>query len=61
MTISIIACSSFLAVVLQKVKKCFANHSAGLRGEEPGALFYPRRKGSKVEARPMTDQAVLDI
>lgn len=31
------------------------------RGSEPGALFYPTRKGGKVEARPMTDQAVLDI
>lgn len=31
------------------------------RGEEPGALFYPTRKGSKVESRRMTDQAVLDI
>ena len=31
------------------------------RGEEPGALFYPTRKGGKVEARRMTDQAVLDI
>ena len=31
------------------------------RGEEAGALFYPTRKGGKVEARRMTDQAVLDI
>ncbi len=31
------------------------------RGDAPGALFYPTRKGGKVEARRMTDQAVLDI
>lgn len=31
------------------------------RGDEPGALFYPTRKGGKLEARRMTDQAVLDI
>ena len=31
------------------------------RGEEPGALFYPTRKGGKIEQRRMTDQAVLDI
>ena len=31
------------------------------RGEEPGALFYPMRKGGKIEARRMTDHAVLDI
>lgn len=31
------------------------------RREGPGALFYPARKGGKVEARRMTDQAVLDI
>lgn len=31
------------------------------RGEEPGALFYPTRKGSRLEKRRMTDQAVLDI
>lgn len=31
------------------------------RGDEPGALFYPTRKGGKLEARQMTDQAVLDI
>ncbi len=31
------------------------------RGEEPGALFYPIRRGGKVESRQMTDQAVLDI
>lgn len=29
--------------------------------EEAGALFYPTRKGGKVETRRMTDQAVLDI
>lgn len=32
-----------------------------LRGNESGALFYPTRRGGKVEARRMTDQAVLDI
>lgn len=31
------------------------------RGDEPGALFYPTRKGSRLEARRMSDQAVLDI
>ena len=31
------------------------------RGDAPGALFYPTRRGGKIEARPMTDQAVLDI
>jgi integrase len=31
------------------------------RGYEPGALFYPTRKGGRLEARRMTDQAVLDI
>lgn len=31
------------------------------RGGDLGALFYPTRKGGKVKARPMTDQAVLDI
>jgi site-specific recombinase XerD len=31
------------------------------RGEEPGALFYPTRRGGRLEARRMTDQAVLDI
>lgn len=31
------------------------------RGDEPGALFYPTRKGGKLEARRMTNQAVLDI
>jgi integrase len=31
------------------------------RGDEPGALFYPTRKGGRLEARRMTDQAVLDI
>ncbi len=31
------------------------------RGEEAGALFYPTRRGGKVEHRRMTDQAVLDI
>ena len=31
------------------------------QGEEPGALFYPTRKGGRLEARRMTDQAVLDI
>jgi site-specific recombinase XerD len=31
------------------------------RGEEAGALFYPTRRGGKVERRRMTDQAVLDI
>ena len=31
------------------------------RGDAPGALFYPTRKGGKVEQRRMTDQAVLDI
>ncbi len=31
------------------------------RGDEPGSLFYPTRKGGKLEARRMTDQAVLDI
>jgi len=31
------------------------------RGEESGALFYPTRKGSRIEKRRMTDQAVLDI
>lgn len=31
------------------------------RRDAPGALFYPTRKGSKVESRRMTDQAVLDI
>lgn len=31
------------------------------RGNESGALFYPTRKGSRFEARRMSDQAVLDI
>ncbi len=31
------------------------------RGNEPGTVFYPTRRGGKVEARSMTDQAVLDI
>ena len=31
------------------------------RQEQSGALFYPTRKGGKVEQRRMTDQAVLDI
>ncbi len=31
------------------------------RDDAPGALFYPTRKGGKLEARRMTDQAVLDI
>ncbi len=31
------------------------------RGDALGALFYPTRKGGRLEARRMTDQAVLDI
>lgn len=31
------------------------------RGDGPGALFYPTRKGGRLEARRMTDQAVLDM
>ena len=31
------------------------------RGDEPGALFYPTRRGGNLERRRMTDQAVLDI
>ena len=31
------------------------------RGDEPGTVFYPTRRGGRLEARPMTDQAVLDI
>jgi integrase len=31
------------------------------RGEALGALFYPTRKGGRLEARRMSDQAVLDI
>ncbi len=31
------------------------------RGDAPGALFYPTRKGGLVEARRMTDQAILVI
>lgn len=31
------------------------------RGDAPGASFYPTRKGGRLEARRMSDQAVLDI
>ena len=31
------------------------------RGNEPGTVFYPTRRGGRLEARSMTDQAVLDI
>ncbi len=31
------------------------------RGDEPGVLFYPTRKGGRLQVRRMTDQAVLDI
>ena len=32
-----------------------------IRGQEPGALFYPINKGDRVIPRRMTDQAVLGI
>ena len=31
------------------------------RANEPGALFYPTRRGGNFESRRMTDQGVLDI
>ncbi len=31
------------------------------RGNLPGPLFYPTRRGGRIEIRSMTDQAVLDI
>jgi site-specific recombinase XerD len=33
----------------------------GFRGDEPGALFYPVNKGSKIVRRRMTDGAVAEL
>lgn len=32
-----------------------------VRGEHRGTIFHPLRKGGKIEMRPLSDQAVLDI
>ena len=32
-----------------------------VRGDHPGTLFHPLRKGGRIELRSLSDQAVLDI
>jgi integrase len=50
----------FRLIYVRKIYNVFHITSIPARPQD-GALFYPTRKGGKIEARRMTDQAVLDI